>query len=59
MDEYEGFGSLIEMIKNKDKILVNNLNEIKMSEEEKKKKNAIAKAKKKMTELLSKKKPEV
>lgn len=41
------------MIKNKDKIAVNNLNEIKMSEEEKKKKNAIAKAKKKMTELLS------
>ena len=58
-DEYEGFGSLTEMIKHKDKIAANHLNEIKITEEEKKKKEAIANAKKKMTELLSKKKPEV
>ena len=54
-DEYEGYGSLTEMIKNKDKIAANHLNEIKITEEEKKKKEAIANAKKKMTELLSKK----
>ena len=58
-DEYEGYGSLTEMIKNKDKIAANHLNEIKITEEENKKKEAIANAKKKMTELLSKKKPEV
>jgi len=47
------------MIKNKDKIAANHLNEIKITEEEKKKKEAIANAKKRMTELLSKKIPEV
>ena len=58
-DEYEGFGSLTEMIKNKDKIATNHLNKIKESEDERKKKEAIVQAKKKMTELLSKKKPEI
>ena len=47
------------MIKNKDKIVADHVNQIKMTEEEKKKKEAIANAKKKMTEILSKKKPEV
>ena len=46
------------MIKNKEKIAATQLNEIKKNESEKKKKEAIAQAKKKMTELLSKKKPE-
>jgi hypothetical protein len=47
------------MIKNKDKIATNHLIKIKESEDERKKKEAIVQAKKKMTELLSKKKPEI